>query len=68
MTPKETVLDRLQRLPDDATLEAIRDEVDIMIAVEEGLEDFRQGRSYSFQQVIEMSESWTTQPSGQTVQ
>lgn len=67
MTPKESALDRIQCLRDDVTLADIRDEVDVLIGIEEGLEDFRQGRVHSFEQVIEMSESWTTRQSGQTV-
>lgn len=67
MTPKQSALDRIQRLRDDATFAEIREEIDVLIGIEEGLEDFRQGRVHSFDQVIEMSETWTTRQSGQTV-
>lgn len=67
MTAKEMVYDRLQRLPDDVTLEEIRHDVDALICIEVGLEDFREGRVFSHEQVIEMSKSWITQKTGQLV-
>jgi hypothetical protein len=43
---------------DDATLEQIRAEIDTLIAIDEAIDDFRHGRVHSFEEVIEMSESW----------
>jgi len=67
MTAKEMVYDRLQRIPDNATLEDIRGDVETMIAVQKGMDDVRAGRIYSQEQVDEMTESWITEASGQPV-
>lgn len=67
MSTREFVLERIRGLHEGATLEEIREQIETLIAIEEGLENFRQGQVYSHQQVLEMSESWTTQRSGQTV-
>ena len=61
-TAKEAMFDRLQRLPDSATLEEIRDDVDTMIAIQRGLEDCRAGRVYTQEQVEEMSKSFASLP------
>jgi len=50
------VLDRLQ-LPDDVSLEQIRDDVEALIAIEESEDDIRNGRGYTHEQVVEMSNS-----------
>jgi len=68
MTAKEMVYDRLQGLPDTATLEQIRDDVDALIGIEEGLEDFRLGNVHSHEAVMEMVSQWTTRKTGQHVQ
>ncbi len=67
MTAKEMVYDRLQRIPDNATLEDIRGDVETMIAVQKGMDDVRAGRIYSQEQVDEMTKSWITEASGQPV-
>jgi predicted transcriptional regulator len=63
MNANEMLLDRLQRLPDNVTLEEIREELETMIAIQEGLDDHRAGRVCTHQQVIEMSKSWITESS-----
>jgi len=67
MTAKEMVYDRLGRIPDHVSLEDIRDELETMIAIQEGLDDVRAGRVYTQQQVEEMSKSWIIEASGQPV-
>ncbi len=67
-SPKEMVYNRLCRLSDQAALEQIRDDVDAMIAIQASREDFRCGRVYSHDQVVEMSKSWITKKNGQLVQ
>ena len=58
MTAKEMLFDRLEHLPDSVTLEEIRKDIDIMIAIQLGLDDCRAGRVYTHEQVEELSQTW----------
>jgi predicted transcriptional regulator len=67
MTAKEIVFDRLIRVPDTLSLRQIREEIDALIRLDEALEDVRAGRMHTQEEVDEMSKSWITEVSGQTV-
>ena len=43
-TPKKIVRDALDRMPENATLPEIADEIAMIAALQESMEDFRQGR------------------------
>ena len=60
MTDKEAVLDALQRLPENASLEEIAEELRIMAAVRRGRSDVAAGRTKTQTEVREVLESWAT--------
>jgi len=60
MTDKEAVLDALSRMPENASLEEITEELKIMAGVRRGLADIEAGRTKTHEEVKEMVESWAT--------
>jgi predicted transcriptional regulator len=60
MTDKQAVLDALQRLPENASLEEIAEELRIMAAVRRGRADVAAGRTKTHREVQGMLESWAT--------
>ena len=60
MTDKEAVLDALQRLPENASLEEIAEELRIMAAVRRGRADVEAGRTKTHSEVREVMQSWAT--------
>jgi predicted transcriptional regulator len=60
MTDKQAVVDALQRLPEDASLEEITEELRIMAAVRRGREDVAAGRTKTHQEAQDMLQSWAT--------
>jgi predicted transcriptional regulator len=60
MTDKEAVLDALSRLPENASLEEITEELQIMAAVRRGRADIAAGRTKTQEEVKQLVESWAT--------
>lgn len=60
MTDKQAVLDALQRLPENASLEEIAEELRIMAAVRRGRADVAEGRTKTQTEVREILESWAS--------
>lgn len=60
MTDKQAVLDALQRLPENASLEEIAEELRIMAAVRRGRADVAAGRTKTHREVEDLLESWAT--------
>jgi predicted transcriptional regulator len=60
MTDKQAVLDALQRLPENASLDEIAEELRIMAAVRRGRSDMAAGRSKAHREVEDLLESWAT--------
>ena len=60
MTDKQAVLDALQRLPENASLEEIAEELRIMAAVRRGRADVAAGRTKTHPEVEDLLESWAT--------
>jgi predicted transcriptional regulator len=60
MTDKQAVLDALQRLPENASLEEIAEELRIMAAVRRGRADVAAGRTKTQSEVGKVLESWGT--------
>jgi len=61
MTDKEAVLEAVQRLPDDSSLERITEELQIMAAVRRGRADIAAGRTKTHEEAQRLFESWTAQ-------
>ena len=60
MTDKEAVLDALSRLPENASLEEITEELQIMAAVRRGREALAAGRTKTQEEVEQLVDSWAT--------
>jgi predicted transcriptional regulator len=65
MTDKQAVIDALQRLPDDASIEDIRYEAETILGILEGLRDADEGRTYSHEEVMEDVRKWMQKSAGQ---
>ena len=60
MTDKQAVMDALQRLPENASLEEIAEELRIMAAVRRGRADVETGHSKTQQEVRGLLQSWAS--------
>jgi len=60
MTDKQAVVDALQRLPENASLEGITEELRIMAAVRRGRADVAAGRTKTHEEAQDLLESWAT--------
>ena len=58
MTDKQAVLDALQRLPENASLDEITEELRLMSAIRQGREDIAAGRIKTQEEARRMVESW----------
>ena len=54
------MIDALQRLPEDATLEEISEELRIMASIRRGRADIAAGRTKTQQEAKHLVESWAT--------
>ena len=57
-SPKQDVLDMIQRLPDDATLEDIQYHLFVLQKIARGLQDAAAGRVLSQEEVEKQLEKW----------
>jgi predicted transcriptional regulator len=60
MTDKQAVRDVLDRLPEDASLDEITEELQIMAAIRRGRSDIAAGRTKTQDEVKKLVESWAT--------
>ena len=60
MTDKQAVFDALTRLPEDASLEEITEELRIMAAIRRGRADIASGRTKTQDEAEHLLESWAT--------
>jgi len=60
MTDKQAVMDALQRLPEDATLEEISEELRIMASIRRGRADTAAARTKTHEEAEKLLESWAT--------
>ena len=60
MTDKQAVMDALQRLPEDASLEEISEELRIMASIRRGRADVAAGRTKTQEEAERLLESWAT--------
>lgn len=57
-TDKQIVLDRINRLPDSATLKQMSDEIAMLSSIQAGLDDIEAGREISNEEAKRRSASW----------
>ena len=60
MSVKESVLQAIQRLPDDVDYKAIADEIAFLAALRQAEEDIQAGRLVSNEEARRKLESWTS--------
>jgi predicted transcriptional regulator len=60
MSAKESVLQAVHRLPDDADYTAIAEEIAFLAALDQGERDVEAGRLVSNEAAKKMLESWTS--------
>ena len=60
MSNKEIVIDAVRRLPDDASLEEITHEIEILAGIRRGQADVAAGRVVPHDRVRELVRQWTT--------
>jgi predicted transcriptional regulator len=60
MTDKQAVIDALERLPENASLNEITEELRIMAAIRRGRADVEAGRTKTHQETGELIESWAS--------
>ena len=60
MTDKQAVIDALGRLPENASLDEITEELRIMAAVRRGRADVAAGRTKTQQETEKLVESWAS--------
>ena len=60
MTDKQAVMDALQRLPENASLDQIAEELRLMAAIRKGRADIEAGRSKPHEEVEKMAKSWAS--------
>jgi predicted transcriptional regulator len=60
MTDKQAVLDALQRLPENASLDEITEELHIMAAIRHGRDDVAAGRTKTHAEVEQSLASWAS--------
>jgi hypothetical protein len=58
MSTKELVLNAIHRLPDDANLKDVAEEIAFLVALQEGDEDLKQGKILSNEEMKKRLDSW----------
>ena len=60
MTAKQMVLETVEQLPDDASFEAISQRLEVVAAIQKGLDSLDRGEGKSIDEVEKLVASWTT--------
>jgi hypothetical protein len=60
MTAKKLVLDTVERLPDDVSLEEITKRLEVIAALQKGLDSLDRGEGKSIDDVEKLMSSWIT--------
>lgn len=58
MSDKQLVLDSIERLPDDASLDVIAERVEFLAAVRKGLDQIERGQTIPHDEVKRQLASW----------
>jgi predicted transcriptional regulator len=60
MTAKRMVLDTVEQLPDDVSFEEIAKHLEVVAAIQKGLDSLDRGKGKSIEEVEKLMASWTT--------
>jgi predicted transcriptional regulator len=60
MSDKQLALDSIQRLPDDASLDAITERLEFLAGIRKGLDQIERGETVSHEEVKRQLATWLT--------
>ena len=61
MSQKELVLDAIQELPDDASIDQIADRVEFLAASQKGIDDIDRGDTVPHEEIKKQLAAWLTE-------
>ena len=61
MSQKELVLDAIQELPDDASIDQIADRVEFLAAIQKGIDDIDSGDTVPHEEIKKQLAAWLTE-------
>lgn len=61
MSQKELVLEAIQELPDDASIDQIADRVEFMAAIQKGIDDIDRGDTIAHEDIKRQLATWLTE-------
>lgn len=61
MAIKQTIIEALQRLPDDATLDDVMEQIHVILKVERGIAAGERGDERSLEEAREEAKSWASE-------
>jgi predicted transcriptional regulator len=61
MSQKELVLDAIQELPDDASIDQIADRVEFLAAIQKGINDIDSGDTVPHEEIKKQLAAWLTE-------
>jgi hypothetical protein len=61
MSDKQLILEAIERLPDDASFEEVREEIEILAALRRARQASAEGRVYSLEDAKQKAAQWTLQ-------
>lgn len=61
MSQKEIVLDAIQELPDDASIDQIADRVEFLAAIQKGIDDIDRGDTVPHEEIKKQLAAWLTE-------
>jgi predicted transcriptional regulator len=61
MSQKELVLDAIQELPDDASIDQIADRVEFLSAIPKGINDIDRGDTVPHEEIKKQLAAWLTE-------
>lgn len=61
MSQKELVLEAIQGLPDDASIDQIADRVEFMAAIQKGIDDIDRGDTVPHEEIKKQLATWLTE-------
>jgi predicted transcriptional regulator len=60
MSNKELVIQAVRNLPEDVSLEKIQEEIEILVAVQQGRQAVQEGRVVPHAEIVKELDSWST--------
>ena len=61
MSQKELVLEAIQELPDDASIDQIADRVEFIAAIQKGIDDIDRGDTIPHEEIKRQLAAWLTE-------